>query len=61
MMQAGTVIGVADIHARTTAYGVKTLEDRDRCGVVGIRIGLRRRNGVIRHAGVRLQIVEWIL
>ena len=30
VMQAGAVIGVADIHARPLAHGVEALEDLDR-------------------------------
>ena len=37
VMQAGTVVGVADIHARPLAHRVEALEDLDRfCAVVGI-------------------------
>ena len=34
VMQAGAVIGVADIHAGTLAHGVEALEDLDRFGAV---------------------------
>ena len=34
VMQAGTVIGIADIHAGPFAHGIKTLEDLDRIGSV---------------------------
>jgi hypothetical protein len=38
-VQAGTVVGVADIHARPLAYGVEAFEDLDRlCAVVGWEI-----------------------
>ena len=39
VMQAGTVVGVADIHARPLAHGIEPLEHLDRFGVV---IGGRR-------------------
>ena len=34
VVQAGAVIGVADIHARPLAHGVEALQDLDRFGVV---------------------------
>ena len=34
VMQAGAVVGVADIHARPFAHGVEALEDLDRFSVV---------------------------
>ena len=34
VVQAGAVIGVADIHARPLAHGVEALEDLDRFGAV---------------------------
>ena len=34
VVQAGAVVGVADIHARPLAHGVEALEDLDRFGVV---------------------------
>jgi hypothetical protein len=42
VVEAGTVVGIADIHARPLAHGVETLEDLDRLGVVigGLRDGL---------------------
>ena len=61
MMQAGAVIGVADIHARPLAHGIQATQHGDRGGVVGVviggggggfRLGLRR--GVLGHA-------EWVL
>ena len=59
VMQAGTVIGVPDIHARSAAHGIEAFEDRNRGGVIriGVRIGGRR--GVVRHAGERLHTVGW--
>ena len=37
VVQAGAVVGVADIHARPLAHGIEALEDLDRFGaVVGI-------------------------
>jgi len=39
VMQAGAVIGVADIHARALADGIEALEDLDRVGAVFGRIG----------------------
>ena len=42
VMQAGAVIGVADVHARTLAHGVETLENLDRFrAVIGRLAGLR--------------------
>ena len=34
VVQAGTVVGVADIHARPLAYGVEAFEDLDRFRIV---------------------------
>src|SRR4249920_3872258 len=34
MVEARTVIGIADIHARPLAYGVEALEDLDRLGAI---------------------------
>src|SRR5690606_4478213 len=34
VVQAGAVIGIADIHARTLAHGIETLQDLDRLGAV---------------------------
>ena len=39
VMQAGAVIGVADIHARTLAHGVESLEHLDRFGAIGVVFG----------------------
>jgi hypothetical protein len=36
VVQAGTVFGVADIHARPLAHGVEPAQDLDRLGIVGI-------------------------
>src|SRR5215471_4376512 len=38
MMQAGAVIGVTDVHARTLAHGVEALEDLDGVGVIVGRV-----------------------
>ena len=38
VVQAGAVVGVADIHARPLAHGVEALQDLDRFGVVIGRI-----------------------
>jgi hypothetical protein len=40
VMQARTVIGIADIHAGTFAHGIEPLEHLDGAGVVGCRDGL---------------------
>jgi hypothetical protein len=40
VMQAGTVIGVADIHARPLAHGVEALQHPDRVGAVVARHGM---------------------
>ena len=37
VVQAGAVIGVADIHARTLAHGIEALEDLDRIGAIFAR------------------------
>lgn len=38
VVQAGTVIGITDIHAGPLAHGIKTLEDLDRIGsIFGVR------------------------
>src|SRR6185437_5601763 len=34
VVQAGTVVGVADIHARSLAHGIEAFEDLDRFGTV---------------------------
>jgi hypothetical protein len=34
MMQAGAIIGIADVHARAFAHGVEALEDLDAAGIV---------------------------
>src|SRR5476649_381874 len=34
VMQAGTVIGVADIHARPLAHGIEALQDPDRFSAI---------------------------
>ena len=39
VMQAGAVIGVADIHARPLAHGIEALEDLDRFRAVIGRVG----------------------
>jgi hypothetical protein len=39
VMQAGAVIGVADIHAGTLAYGIQALEHLDAVGGIGVHIG----------------------
>ncbi len=51
VVQAGAVIGVADIHARPLAHGVEAFQHLDRIGAVfgGFRSGFRR----IRHDGFR--------
>ncbi len=60
MVQAGAVIGVADIHARALADGIQPFQDADRGGVIGIvfqklGLGLRHRlghkNGCSRNVG----------
>ena len=61
VMQAGAVIGVADIHARAAADGIEAFKDRDRGGVIGFGVRVRRRRGVVGHAGGRLQDAGLIL
>ena len=39
VMQAGAVVGVADIHARPLAHGIEALQDLDRFGAVTGRLG----------------------
>ena len=54
VMQAGAVIGVADVHAGALAHRVEALAHRDRRGLVVLRDGVsvgRRRSGV-GHAEV---------
>ena len=46
VMQAGAVVGVADIHPRALANRVQTLEDGDRGGVVGIVVGGAELGGI---------------
>ena len=42
VMQAGAVIGVADIHARALADGIETAQHLDRIGaVIGFGFGVR--------------------
>ena len=53
VMQARAVVGVADIHAGAPAHRIEALQDRNGCGVIGVRIRLRR--GVFGHADGRLQ------
>jgi len=38
VVQARSVIGIADIHARALAHGVQSFEDLDRIGAVGIGV-----------------------
>ena len=45
VVQAGAVIGVADIHAGAPAHGIQALQDGDRRGIVGIAISGRNRGG----------------
>ena len=61
VVQAGAVVGVADIHTRASAHGIEAFENRNRGGVVriGVRIGGRR--GVVGHAGERLHTMGLIL
>jgi hypothetical protein len=33
-MEAGSVVGVTDIHARPLAHGIQAFEDLDRLGVI---------------------------
>ncbi len=49
VMQAGAVIGVADVHAGPPAYGLQALEHLDRGGVVGV-VGSRIRQRCL-HLG----------
>ena len=44
VVQAGPVIGIADIHSGSFADRIQALEDRDRRSVIGVGFG--RRNGV---------------
>ena len=50
VVQAGTVVGVADIHARPLTDGVEALEDLDRFRVVIGRIGRGGFPGEFGHA-----------
>ena len=38
VVQAGAVVGIADIHARPLAHGVEAFEDLDRFGVIFGRV-----------------------
>jgi len=53
VMQAGAVIGVADIHARALAHGIEPAQHRNGGSVVGVRPGrvVGGRRGVVTHAG----------
>ena len=62
VVQAGAVIGVADIHARALADGFQALEHGDRRGVVSVRFlggGNGQRNG-LGHAGELPRKDLWI-
>ena len=48
VVQAGAVIGVADIHARPLAHGVQAAQDGDRGGVVGSPFRARNRGAARR-------------
>ncbi len=55
VMQAGTVIGIADIHARPLAHRVEPVQHLDRALVIGrLSIG---RNGAV--ASGRTEIFGW--
>ena len=41
VVQAGPVIGVADIHAGALAHRVEAAQHLDRIGAVGLRLGRR--------------------
>ncbi len=70
VMEARTVIGVADVHAGTLAHGVEALEDLDALGAIGISVAFRgnchsrdigisakksRARGRVRGAGGRVR------
>ncbi len=50
VVQAGAVVGVADIHARPLAHGIEPLEHLDRFRVVVGRIGCCGLPGEFSHA-----------
>ena len=52
VVEAGAVIGVADVHARTLAHGIEALEDLDRFGAI-VRTVAGRRDGqlIVGFAG----------
>ena len=59
MVQARAIIGVADVHAWSSTHCIEASQDRNGCGVIGVRIRLRL--GVFGHADGRLQKAVWIL
>jgi len=65
VMQAGAIVGVADIHAWPAPDGIQTLQHRNRRGIIGIgaccRVRIGGRRGVVGHAGKRLHAVDWVL
>src|SRR3546814_14584640 len=40
MVQAGAVVGVADIHAGPLAHGIQPFQDLDTVGAIGIAVGV---------------------
>ena len=54
VVQAGAVVGVADVHARALANRIEALEDLDRFGAV-VAIALGDRFHLV-HSGFRLRV-----
>ena len=52
VMKPRAVIGVADIHARTLAHGIKALEDLDAVGAIFIRVRGFVAHGLVFHSSV---------
>jgi hypothetical protein len=50
-MQAGSVVGVADIHARPLAHRIQALQDLDGIGVVAFAVAGRSRRNIVLVVG----------
>ena len=59
VMQARAVVGIADVHARTLAHGVKTAQDLDGVGAVFRGPVFDRRLALRRHARPRFDMRPW--
>jgi hypothetical protein len=57
VVQAGAVVHIADIHARTLAHGFQTTQDGDLAGVVGLGGGDGSRDvrGIVFDLGHEVQ------